>query len=613
MKVVRRIICILLLLSLLLSPAASAASARETQWEMPKEALLAALWEADISSLREALELGLITCVELTAYYLERIEVYNGTYNCFITLCDDALEQAAEKDEALAQGAAQGSLFGIPLVIKDNMDYAGYYTTSGHSKSSSPIAGSNAQVVEYLLAEGAIILGKTNMSTDAQSARVSTSVAVGQTMNAYNPYLASGGSSGGSAAAVCLNFATAGLGTDTNSSLRYPAVLNGCISLRVTQGTLSMKGIDMLDYYRDVPGAITRTVQDQAILLDVLSGGATEYAKNLNGEVLAGLRIGVLRELSYPISSYRSEALFDDEIEAAFARALAELEDCGAQIVEVSIPKIFSLSDNTLLDGSAYRKENLYRAVEEAMAESNVSALVFPTYLHTPQHSGRDQEGTYWDVYSQTYINNSSILSPSAALPEIAIPIGYHSLGAGIGMEIAALKNQEQLLLDIAYAYTSRYSHRQAPLNAGDLYAESDQGSLYELIAEYQRYEEEKLLAPEETEVQETSQPETQEETQETTQAAESEVSPPRGGGREGESKRASVESYEESSAPWGPCPCFPGLSLREQEKDQCREKVKIQAPLRLNTGAGLHIRSKSFNIAHSLVQLLTLPGQNWP
>lgn len=202
--------------------------------EKYNDAVLASLYEADIVSMREALDLGLLTCEELTAYYLERIESYNDEYNCFITMCDDALEIAREKDEQMAAGEASGSLFGIPVVIKDNMDYAGYHTTNGHTKTDDQIADENAEIAQYLLDEGAVIIGKTNMSTDAEDTRASASAAAGETKNAYNSGLASSGSSGGSAVAVSLNFAAAGLGTDTNSSLRYPAALNGCVSLRST-------------------------------------------------------------------------------------------------------------------------------------------------------------------------------------------------------------------------------------------------------------------------------------------------------------------------------------------------------------------------------------------
>lgn len=501
MNMIRRAFMILLCISLLLSCTVVFAEELEFEWEISKESLMASLLEADITSIQEAYKAKLLTCTELTEYYLERIEEYNDTYNCFITLCDDALEQAALRDAAMESGFGEGLLFGIPVVVKDNIDYVGWHTTNGHSKQSSQIAESNAQVVEYLLQEGAVIIGKTNMSTDAQDARASKSYAVGETKNAYNSELASGGSSGGSAVATSLNFSVAGLGTDTNSSLRLPSVLNGCVSLRVTWNTLSTEGIIKLNSTRDVPGAITRGVLDQAIMLDVLSGGKTQYAENLNSDVLNGLRIGVLKELSYAINSERSEKNIDDEVAAAFANAIEELKDCGAEVVEVSIPNILSLASNTFATNQSSSKEKMYRVIESAMEEHQVSALIFPSYLNTPMRSGTDSNGKYWNVNSQTYINNTSQFSSCASLPEIAIPIGYHSLGAGIGMEIAALKNQEQLLLDIAYAYTEKFDHRQAPENAADLYTEQYTGTLGEVVNSYylaiEEYEEALRLAEE--------------------------------------------------------------------------------------------------------------------
>ena len=236
------------------------AQAKVVTVSVEREVLLSALYEADISSIKQAISLGLISCEELTEYYLKRIEAYDDPYNCFITMCDDALEVARERDAQLAQGNGEGLLFGVPVVIKDNMDLEGYHTTNGYKKKDSQIADSNADVVQYLLDEGAVIIGKTNMSTGAQDALRSLSSVAGETKNAYSTYMASGGSSGGTAVSVSLNFAAAGLGTDTNSSLRIPAALAGCVSLRPTFDLLSREGIKKLNGTRDTAGAITRTV-----------------------------------------------------------------------------------------------------------------------------------------------------------------------------------------------------------------------------------------------------------------------------------------------------------------------------------------------------------------
>lgn len=459
-----------------------------------KNSVLAALYESDISTIREAIDLKIITCEELTAYYLERIEEYNEKYNCFITLCDNAIEVAKQRDLSLQKGENDGLLFGIPVVVKDNIDIEGLYTTNGHLYEKSKIADSNATVVNYLLEQGAIIIGKTNMSTDAQDARISYSEIKGQTKNAYNTLLAAGGSSGGSAVAVSLNFAVAGLGTDTNSSLRIPAVLNGCISLRTTFDLIDRTGCTTLNGSRDVAGVITRSVYDQAIMMDVLTNGQYSYTENLDANALDGLKIGILSELSYATSSAtitgteeernaiatkfdvsaRTDKHIDDEVETAFQNAIKEFEDCGAEIVTVSMPKLWNLSYNTFTNGYISNKQALYDEFEKLVTENGLDAVIFPSYLSTPLKSGTDENGKYWNAWSQVFINNCRALSPSASLPEIAIPIGYHSSGAGIGLEIAGLKNSEQLLLNIAYSYTEKYDHRVAPTGAPNLYDYTD-------------------------------------------------------------------------------------------------------------------------------------------
>ena len=454
-----------------------------------KNALLSALYESNISDIREAIDLELITCQELTAYYLERIEEYNEEYNCFITICDDAMEQAAARDSAIADGTAKGSLFGIPIVVKDNIRVAGYPTTNG--LYSPWLSTANAEVVELLINEGAVIIAKANMSTEAQVARTCISALSGETKNAYNPLLSAGGSSGGSAVATSLNFCTAALGTDTNASLRIPSALNGCISLRVTTGLISTENVIVLNPNRDVVGAITRTVEDQAIMLDVLTGGVNNYYDNLDPNILAGLRIGVLEELSTCndfTDNYdyeRSEKNLDPEIVAAFDKATKELEACGAEIIYVSMPDIFNLSQWTFSTERFSDIQYFGSEFEGFLTENGLDAVIFPSYLSTPIRSGVDEEGNNWNPDKQPFINNCSVLSSCAAIPEITVPIGTHSLGAGIGMEIATYADGEQPLLDIAYSYTEKYNHRVVPEGTPDLYYQYNKGTISEQIDSY--------------------------------------------------------------------------------------------------------------------------------
>ena len=490
-----------------------------------KQAILSALYESDIETIRNAIDAKIITCEELTEYYLERIEKFNKDYNCFITICDDAIQIARERDIQLSKGENNGLLFGIPVVIKDNMNLAGYYTTNGHNTTKLSPVSKNAKVVDYLLEQGAVIIGKTNMSTDAQDARTSYSQIIGETKNAYNTRLSAGGSSGGTAVAVSQNFAVAGLGTDTNSSLRIPAALNGCISLRPTLKLIPCDGCTHLNSNRDVVGSITRSAHDQAIMLDVLTAGDYSYTQNLNDNAFEGKRIGILSELTYPVSPStiqtsnpeirknllkdfgiyeRVEKNIDAEISFTFNSAVKELKTSGAEVVVVSFPTLFDLAYPTFTSSKVTHKTDFYNNFKQFMEDNNLDAVIFPTYLSAPLKTGKDENGKVWNVWqNQVFLNNCKFISPSTGMPEISITIGYHSTGAGIGMEILADKNCEQMLLDMAYTYTQNYNHRIPSNGAPDLYISANQGDLQQIIDKYTI----PAISEEETEnVEETSQ-----------------------------------------------------------------------------------------------------------
>ena len=282
--------------------------------------------------------------------------------------------------------------------------------------------------------------------------------------------------------ATSLNFAAASLGTDTNSSLRYPAALNGCVSLRPTFGLINKDGVIILNSRRDTPGAITRTVKDQAIMLSIINGFG-DFEKHLDANALQGARIGVLKELcgATRATSGRTEQTIDQEVMAAFQGALLELQMCGAQIVEVSMPNIFKLSSKCAENVSGWQKakEKYYEEYIKMFEENNIAAVVFPTYLNTPL-----QLKNVSNFYGQTYITNCNLLSSVIGVPEISVPIGVHSRGAGIGMEIASLKYSEQLLLNLAYSYTETFNYRQIPTLAPNLYEDFRIKDLADFISE---------------------------------------------------------------------------------------------------------------------------------
>ncbi|MBO5670902.1 MAG: hypothetical protein J6S41_05070, partial [Clostridia bacterium] len=225
-----------------------------------------------------------------------------------------------------------------------------------------------------------------------------------------------------------------------------------------------------------------------------------QYAENLDAHALQGLRIGILDEMTYAVAG-RTYSKLDPEIAAAFEAAVQELIACGAEVVHVEPQGLINRSTATHEDDAAYLKENVYSVFLNSLEEYEISAVIYPTYVTAPLHSGRDENGTYWSPYEQPYINNCRLLSPSSGAPEITVPLGLHSSGAGMGLEICAPKNEEQLLLNMAYAYMQRYNHRQTPAGAEDLHAENHAGTLGEILLlreeELARAEEEARLETE--------------------------------------------------------------------------------------------------------------------
>lgn len=294
---------------------------------------------------------GAFTAVELTEAFLARIGAYEGRYNAFISMNPDALATAAALDVRYAGEGPVGPLHGVPVVIKDNLDYGGLVTTAGWDGFSSATGGvdmipdDDAAVVERLREAGAIILGKTNLPDFAGHGTRTTSSVAGMTLNPYNVDKVPGGSSGGTATAVNASFAVLGLGTETGGSIQNPASAQGLVGVKPTYGLVPNEGVVPLSgYYVDVVGPLARTVRDAAITLDVLAGPSDEdlatysavghmpdegYTAALDGASLTGKRFGLVGP------GWRDDWLpLDPATEAEYREAVALLERLGAEVVE---------------------------------------------------------------------------------------------------------------------------------------------------------------------------------------------------------------------------------------------------------------------------------------
>ena len=226
---------------------------------------------------------GDFTAVELTRAFLDRIARYESHYNAFISMNPDALAAAAALDVEYAGSGPRGPLHGVPVVIKDNIDYGGLVTTAGWEGFSRATGGidmipdDDAAVVTRLREAGAIILGKTNLPDFAGHGTRTNSTVAGQTLNPYNTDKVPGGSSGGTATAVNGSFAVLGLGTETGGSIQNPASAQGLVGVKPTYGLVPLEGVVPLSgTYVDVVGPIAKSVYDAALTLDILAGPTPE-------------------------------------------------------------------------------------------------------------------------------------------------------------------------------------------------------------------------------------------------------------------------------------------------------------------------------------------------
>lgn len=287
---------------------------------------------------------GEVSSVEATQAHLDRIAAVDADIHAFLHVSDHALEVAADIDRRRAAGEDLGAVAGVPLAIKDVLVTTDMPSTSGSRILENYMSPFDATVVARSRAAGLVPLGKTNMDEFAMGSSTEHS-AYGPTHNPWDLDRIPGGSGGGSAAAVAAFEAPLALGSDTGGSIRQPAHVTGTVGLKPTYGGVSRYGAIALASSLDQVGPVTRTVLDAGLLHDVIGGHDPRDSTSLTdawpsfaeaardgarGDVLRGLRVGVIAEL--PDSGFQAG------VSASFRAALAAMEAQGAEIVEISAP-----------------------------------------------------------------------------------------------------------------------------------------------------------------------------------------------------------------------------------------------------------------------------------
>lgn len=313
--------------------------------------------EATTVDMQAAMNAGVITSVDLTQQYIDRIAAYdrvvqpNGSnaLNSIVTVgAQTALTAAAQADAVRAQSGMTSMLLGIPIALKDNYNTLDMPTSAGCGCWVANQTTDDATMVEGLRADGAVILAKASMDEFAVnlSSTFSAGSAAGSTLNVYSPYRTTsnaGGSSGGTGASIAANLAAIGFGTDTGGSIRIPSTYNQLVGVRPTVGLASRDGIVPLALSQDTGGPMARTVTDAAIALDAVVG------VDPNDPVTS-------RQTGFDIPESYTSALDDGALDGAkigfvpsmlgtnattlrlWAETKAELEALGAMVVEVTPP-----------------------------------------------------------------------------------------------------------------------------------------------------------------------------------------------------------------------------------------------------------------------------------
>ena len=441
-----------------------------------------------ISELAQRFRRKEVSPVDVTQECLGRIEKLNPSLNAFITvMSESALAEARQAEAQIQRGEWRGPLHGIPVALKDLIDTAGVRTTSASALHKDRIPHEDAEVMRRLRQAGAVIIGKNNLHEFAYGGSSLISY-FGDMHNPWDLGRITGGSSGGSAAAVVAGMACASIGTDTAGSIREPAALCGCVGIKATYGRVPVRGVIPLSASLDHIGPFAASVTDVAIVLQAIAGydaadittadvPVTDYVSALKEDVNS-LRVGVPRAYFYDD--------LDSEVASAMDHALSGMETLGACVKEVTLDVP---TDRTVqaAESYAYHAEGVAMCPELYQAETvrrirSGEKVTAGEYLQRRQElelARRKIRGVFADVdvlitptipmpaprISELRANPEALRPAELkllrntrpfnvwGLPAISLPCGFTQSGLPIGLQIAGPHWREDIVLKLAYRY----------------------------------------------------------------------------------------------------------------------------------------------------------------
>jgi mandelamide amidase len=453
---------------------------------------------------------GALSSTALTKALLARVEQYSDLH-AFITVnAKEALAAAAAADRR-GKGQRKGLLYGVPLVIKDNTHVAKLPNTAGTPGLKNYVPKKNAPVIQALVDEGAIILGKTNMHELAFGIR-SNNAGFGVVANPYDTTLSPGGSSGGTGSAVAALLAPAGLGTDTGGSVRVPAALCGLAGLRPTLKRYSQEAITPIASTRDTAGPMARTVEDLVLLdsaitkdrssvvpadlREVKLGIPKDYWADVDNEsaalarsalerlrkagvILVDVNMDSIRSLNdqvgFPVAFFEG----NKDIKAYLAKYVPGLT-LDALAKQIASPDVFGTFRDFIIDGApkatpaaVYEKAvnalrpQLKQQFADLFKQNGIDAIIFPTTpLPATKIIGSDEtvdvNGKPFPTFP-TYIRNEDPGS-NAGSPGITVPLALTAVGLPVGLGLDGPEGSDRRLLSLGLALERVFGRIPEPL-----------------------------------------------------------------------------------------------------------------------------------------------------
>ena len=482
------------------------------------------LTELSLSEGLAKLNNGELSARDWTQAYLDRITQTDSAIHAYLTVTH---ELSLEQDDARARGEHQ-PLLGVPIAIKDAISTKGIETTCGSKILAGYRPVFNATAVERLLQAGAIILGKVNLDEFAMGSTTENS-GYGVTRNPWNLEHVPGGSSGGSGAAVAGGLAPASLGTDTGGSVRLPGSFCGVSALKPSYGRVSRYGLIAYGSSLDQIGSLGWTVEDVTRVFQAMAGHDPKDSTSMRldvpnylahmGDSIRGMKLGIPKE-------YFIEDAIQPEVLRAIRAGIAQLEQLGAEIVEISLPHteyclsayyIIAMSEASsnlarydgIRFGTKINKDDMwesYRATRgQGFGEEVKRRILIGTYTlsagYYDAYYGKAQAvrtlvkqdferafetvdaiitpvapttanrfGSASNDPMQMYLMDVfSVSANLAGIPGMSIPCGFDDAGLPIGMQLLGAQFKEETLIKLGHAYqqvTDWHTHRPKPIQA---------------------------------------------------------------------------------------------------------------------------------------------------